>query len=60
VQLELFTEAGAIVAERTLIAGESRDAISAILRRAANQAEALASDLSTHTQRNAVRTADDK
>jgi hypothetical protein len=43
VQFELFTEAGAIVAERVASAGAPRETIAVLLRRAAKQAEALLS-----------------
>jgi hypothetical protein len=43
-QFELFTEAGAIVAERAAWSGASREFIGAVLRRSAEQARALLSD----------------
>jgi hypothetical protein len=36
--MELFAEAGAIVAERAMAAGASREVVAAILRRAVDQA----------------------
>jgi hypothetical protein len=38
VQLELFAEAGAVVAERAVAAGAGREVVAGILRRAAEQA----------------------
>ena len=40
-QMELFMEAGAIVAERAVAADAGRDVVAGILRRAAKQAERL-------------------
>jgi hypothetical protein len=40
--MELFAEAGAIVAERAVAAGASREIVAGILRRAAEQAGASA------------------
>jgi len=38
VQMELFTEAGAVVAERAVAAGAGREVVAGILRRAVEQA----------------------
>jgi len=42
VQMELFAEAGAIVAERAVAAGARREVVVGILRRAAEHAGAVA------------------
>ncbi len=41
VQMELFAEAGAIVAERAVAAGTSREVVAGILRKATDQANCL-------------------
>ena len=44
VQMELFAEAGAIVAERAVASGAGREVVAGILRRATEQAVKLAED----------------